>query len=131
MCTMIRGAANCLWLMKIWCVQWKRRFKRTDDSPFRNFPCSFHKFYGHFFTRKEPGYLNRYRGGLRAGWPWFDSRQCSRPHRFFPQPPIQWVPWALSPGVKREGREADHSPPSSAEVKKGGAISALPYVFMT
>jgi hypothetical protein len=25
------------------------------------------------------------------------------------QPPIQWVPGALSPGVKRPGREADHS----------------------
>jgi 5-methylcytosine-specific restriction endonuclease McrA len=34
------------------------------------------------------------------------------------QPPIQWVPGALSLGVKRPGREADHSPPSSAEVKE-------------
>jgi hypothetical protein len=34
------------------------------------------------------------------------------------QPPIQWVPGALSPGVKRLGREADHSPPSSAAVKE-------------
>jgi hypothetical protein len=34
------------------------------------------------------------------------------------QPPIQWVPGALSPGVKRPGREVDHSPPASAEVKK-------------
>jgi hypothetical protein len=32
-------------------------------------------------------------------------------------PPIQWVPRALSLGVKRPGSEADHSPPSSAEVK--------------
>jgi hypothetical protein len=31
---------------------------------------------------------------------------------------IQWVPEALSPGVKRSGREADHSPPTSAEIKK-------------
>jgi hypothetical protein len=31
---------------------------------------------------------------------------------------IQWVPGALSPGVKRPGREADHSFPSSAEVKE-------------
>jgi hypothetical protein len=29
------------------------------------------------------------------------------------------VPGALSLGVKRPGREADHSPPSSAEVKEG------------
>jgi hypothetical protein len=33
------------------------------------------------------------------------------------QPPIQGVPGALSLGVKQPGREADHSPPSSAEVK--------------
>jgi hypothetical protein len=26
------------------------------------------------------------------------------------QPPIQWVPEALSPEVKLQGREADHSP---------------------
>jgi hypothetical protein len=46
------------------------------------------------------------------------------------QPPIQWVPGAPSPGVKRPGREADHSPPTSAEAKNGGAIPPLPYVFM-
>jgi hypothetical protein len=33
------------------------------------------------------------------------------------QPPIQWVPGALSLGVKRPEREPDHSP-SSAEVKE-------------
>jgi hypothetical protein len=38
------------------------------------------------------------------------------------QPLVQWVPGALSSGVKRPGREADLS---SAEVKNGGA-----YVFM-
>jgi hypothetical protein len=31
---------------------------------------------------------------------------------------IQWVPRALFPGAKRPGREADHSPPASAGVKK-------------
>jgi hypothetical protein len=34
------------------------------------------------------------------------------------QPPIQWVPGALSLGVKRPGSVADHSLPSSAEVKE-------------
>jgi hypothetical protein len=34
------------------------------------------------------------------------------------QSPIQWVLGALSLGVKRLGSEADHSPPSSAEVKE-------------
>jgi hypothetical protein len=31
------------------------------------------------------------------------------------------------PEVKRLGRETDHSLPSSAEVKNGGATSALPH----
>jgi hypothetical protein len=34
------------------------------------------------------------------------------------QAPIQWEQEALSPGTKRPGREADHLPPASAEVKK-------------
>jgi hypothetical protein len=34
------------------------------------------------------------------------------------QPPIQWVPGALSVGVKRPAHEADHSPPSSAEIEE-------------
>jgi hypothetical protein len=38
------------------------------------------------------------------------------------QPPIQWVQRALSLGIQWPGREDDHSPPSSAEVKNSGAI---------
>jgi hypothetical protein len=39
--------------------------------------------------------------------------------------------WALSLGVKRPGREADHSPPSSAEVKNAWSYTSIPqYVFM-
>jgi len=34
------------------------------------------------------------------------------------QPPIQWAQGALSLGVKQPGHEADHSPPSSSEVKE-------------
>jgi hypothetical protein len=33
------------------------------------------------------------------------------------QPPTQWVRGVLSPGVKRPVREADHSPPTTAEDK--------------
>jgi hypothetical protein len=39
------------------------------------------------------------------------SRSALRPI----QPPIQWVQGTHSLGVKRPGREADHSPPSNAE----------------
>jgi hypothetical protein len=41
------------------------------------------------------------------------------------QSPIQWIPGVLFPGVKRPGREADHSPPSSAEVKNGGGVHGV------
>jgi hypothetical protein len=51
--------------------------------------------------------------------------------RLSTQPPIQWVPGALSLGVKRQGRETDHSPPTSAEIKKAWIYTATPpYAFM-
>jgi hypothetical protein len=47
------------------------------------------------------------------------------------QPPIQRVPGALSLEVKCPGREADHSPPSSAVVKNEWNYTSTPqYVFM-
>jgi hypothetical protein len=57
----------------------------------------------------------------------FESRQgmgiflfttASRPASGPTQAPIQWVPGALSLGVKWPGSEADHSLPSSAEVEE-------------
>jgi hypothetical protein len=48
----------------------------------------------------------------------FPLASVSRPALGPTQPPVQWVPGVLSPGVKaRPGRDADHSPPSSAEVE--------------
>jgi hypothetical protein len=35
------------------------------------------------------------------------------------------VPGTISPGIKRPGREPDHSLPSGAEVKNSGAIPPL------
>jgi hypothetical protein len=32
-------------------------------------------------------------------------------------------------GLYHRGLEADHSPPSSAEVKNGGVVLALPHTF--
>jgi hypothetical protein len=46
------------------------------------------------------------------------------------QPPIQWVPGTLSLGVKRPGREAHHSPPSSAEVNNAWCYNPLPQYIM-
>jgi hypothetical protein len=48
----------------------------------------------------------------------FPLTSVSRPALGPTQPPVQWVPGVLSPGVKaRPESDADHSPPSSAEVE--------------
>jgi hypothetical protein len=44
-------------------------------------------------------------------------------------PPVEWAPGTLSPGVKRQGREADHSHSSSAELENDRAILPLPPTF--
>jgi hypothetical protein len=47
------------------------------------------------------------------------------------QSPIQWVLEALSLGVNLPGREADHLPPSTAEVKNAWRYTSTPqFVFM-
>jgi hypothetical protein len=44
---------------------------------------------------------------------------------------IQWVPGALSPDIKLPGHEAEHSSPTSAEVKEMWIYTATPlYTFM-
>jgi hypothetical protein len=45
---------------------------------------------------------------------------------------VEWVPRDFSTGVKRLGPEADHLPPTIAEVKKTWICSSIrPYVFMS
>jgi hypothetical protein len=61
----------------------------------------------------------------------FYSTTSSRPPLGPTQSPFWWVPGGLSSGVKLLGREADHSPRTSAEVKKTWIYtSTLPYAFM-
>jgi hypothetical protein len=60
----------------------------------------------------------------------FAMPTASRPVLGPTHPPIQWVPGALSLGVTRLGCEADHSPPSSAEVKEWSYTSTPQYAFM-
>jgi hypothetical protein len=66
---------------------------------------------------------------------WYSARQglgiflfttVPRPALGPTQPPIQWVPGALSLGVKRPEREADHSPPSSVEAKNAWSYTSIP-----
>jgi hypothetical protein len=44
------------------------------------------------------------------------------------QPPIQWVPGLISPGIKRPKREFDLSHPCSAEVKYDEALPPVPHM---
>jgi hypothetical protein len=46
------------------------------------------------------------------------------------QPPVQWVPGALSLGAKRPGREAYHLPLSSAEVKNAWIYPSIPPICL-
>jgi hypothetical protein len=81
-------------------------------------------------------YEAQYSDGLQAGQTRFDSQHGQEVFIFSTmsrlalgptQSPIQWVPEALSPGVKRQMRETDHLDSSSPEAKIGGTISLLPY----
>jgi hypothetical protein len=91
------------------------------------------------YTIIRPEYRSRYSDWLRAGRPRGRSSSpgrvknflfstSSRPVLWPIQPPIQWVPGALSPEVKRPGREVVHSPPTSVEVKKTWVYISTPCV---
>jgi hypothetical protein len=80
-----------------------------------------------YFSQNEPAQL----GGIALSYGLddlgFETRQWLGIFSFIPkprpalgptQPPIQWIPAALSLGVKRPRREAHHSPPPSVDVKK-------------
>jgi len=60
----------------------------------------------------DRGFLSRQVLGI------FLFTTASRPTLGPTQPPIQWVPGALSLELRRLGSKADHLPPSGAEVKE-------------
>jgi hypothetical protein len=78
---------------------------------------------------------SRYRDWLRAGRPRFRSSRLGRVKNFlhvvqtgFVVHPTSYV---MGWGVKRPGREADHSPPASSEIKKMWIYTPTPpYAFM-
>jgi hypothetical protein len=69
-------------------------------------------------------FTSRWRTGIPEYSDWLDGRgsipTATRQALGPTQPPIKLVP-----GVKLQGREADHSPPSSVEVKNDEAILPL------
>jgi hypothetical protein len=60
--------------------------------------------------------------GDKDGISFFSSE--SRPGLGPTQPSIQWLPGAVTPGLKQPEREVDHSPPFSAEVKKAWSYTS-------
>jgi hypothetical protein len=90
------------------------------DGHLRNLFCFFYMKCSHVLTQT---WLRAGRPGDRGSIPGGGQRIFPLTSVFMPalgptQPPVQWVPGVLSPGVKaRPGRDADHSPPSSAEVE--------------
>jgi hypothetical protein len=98
--------------------------------------------HGHLTTLYE-GYKtrSRYSDWLRAGRPRcrssspgrvknFHFSMSSRPALGSTKPPIQWVRGTLSSEIKRSGREADHSPPTSAEVKNTRIYTSTPHTSL-
>jgi hypothetical protein len=91
------------------------------------------------YTNWESGYLSQYSDGLRAGRPWLYSQQCNIVLSSTASIPNVGPPTPLSNGyrglfpwaIKRQGYVADHSPPSSTEVKKSGAILHTPTYIRT
>jgi hypothetical protein len=130
-------------------IHWMQRFKRFHATAIfgkqtkvvhcTSYTSKYGQVYDVEYVRNfyaGTGIDQRYCAGLRSGWWKFKSRQglgiflfttVSRPALGPIQPPIQCVPPALSLGVKRPRREADRSPPSSAEVKNAwNYISTAP-----
>jgi hypothetical protein len=58
------------------------------------------------------------------------GRSVSRPALGPTQPPIQWVSGGSFLGVKRPGREADHPPPYSAELKNVWSYTSIPPLIL-
>jgi hypothetical protein len=61
----------------------------------------------------RPGFNSR----EGRGWDFFIRYRCVQTGSGAHPASIQWVPEALSLGIKRRGREADHLPQSSAQDK--------------
>jgi hypothetical protein len=72
---------------------------------------------------------------MNAIWTIVESRIITSPcppDRLWGPPNLLYNEYReLFPGIKRPGREADHSPPTSAEVKKMWIYTSTPpYAFM-
>jgi hypothetical protein len=88
-----------------------------------------------FVNIMEPGQLSGIALGYGLDDRGFETRKglgiflfttASRSALRLTQPPVQWVPGALSLRIKRPGLEADHSPLSNVEVKNVWSYTSTP-----
>jgi hypothetical protein len=134
---------DLLTIFTLWSCQWLRLAPFNRPNCIQSFPpLTLHDGSGYSFRNvvyfliyvrrtwtgtAQSGYWCS--DGLLVGRLRFDSRQGQR-FSLLQDVQTGWGPpnflstgyWGLSPGVKRQ---ADHSPPSSAGVKNGGAIPPL------
>jgi hypothetical protein len=112
--------------------------KNAVDIGWVSFPCCPHtrSLSIRFFSRDSSvGIATRLWTGRPRSRGWIPGRGkkvffiTSREALGPTQSSIQRAPGAVSPEVKRQRREADHSPPSSDKVKNGGAMPPLPHKF--
>jgi hypothetical protein len=75
---------------------------------------------------RATGYRLHDRGSNPGRIKFFHFSTMSRPDFGPTQARIEWVSFAICPGIKQRGRETDHSFPSSAEVKNDRAVPLLP-----
>jgi hypothetical protein len=98
-----------------------------------------------YILHVDPGWLSRYSHWLRAGRPRGRSSSpgrvknflffmSSRPALGSTQSPTKWVKKTIFFGVRWLGLEADHSPPTTAEINKTWVYTSTPpdnFTFFT
>jgi hypothetical protein len=110
------------------CMSHLTSYMQTTNHPFILIDFIILIIYDQEFSRYSDELLARLAEfNSRQGQEFFLHATASRQALGPTQPPIQWEPRALSPGVKWQEHEAYHSPPFSGEVKNGRAIRPFPH----
>jgi len=81
-------------------------------------------FYAGLRSDKTDSYIIKQNKHVLDNFPF--TTFLSTPNLGPTKPPIKWIPEALSLGIKRPVREADHSPPSTVEVKNAWSYTSTP-----